>query len=480
VTESYRTPHAETHTEQGHGHNGHGHSHVLPRHHQMLEPRPSSAQAVADFAARPFGAGIPNALILVLGLLAVVGVVAIVLNASGGREPHSKWGYTVAVLAFLMSTAASAPLLAFATRLAKGFWAVPARRAAELYFTSAFVTIPLFLFILLTQLPSFEGRLSIWNDWPGSPYVYEATLAIVFGLLGLIILYFTTRPDMAVVRDVRGRAPFTGWADGWWGRPRQWNVLTTGLILLGAFYLALYAYMHIFLAATMAMSLVSGWKSAIYPGYLGVSGIQAGLATTILTMAALRKWGGMRGYLQITQFWGAAKLLLATSLLFFYFTWDEFITYWYGRQPFELALIHLLFFGPYIVLFLTSFACNFVLPFLLLIWNPIRVGIKGPTRVAAIVLFGNLVDRLRIFVASWSVAGPVGEPIDLAHVPPFQFPTILDLLIVVGMISGVLCLYLLALKRFPPVSLWEYKQANLLTVEKQFHRIRVAVLAKPN
>jgi hypothetical protein len=230
----------------------------------------------------------------------------------------------------------------------------------------------------------------------------------------------------------------------------------------------------------MAMSLVSGWKSAIYPAYQGISGIQAGLATTVLTAAALRTWGGMRGYIQITQFWGAAKLMLATSLLFFYFTWDEFITYWYGRVPEEMILIHLLFFGPYIVLFLTSFACNFVLPFLLLIWNPIRVGINGPTRVAAIILFGNFVDRIRIYVASWSVAGPVGEHLDMAHLPGFQAPTILDVLIVVGMISAVLCLYLLALKRFPPLSLWEYKQANLLTVEKQYHRIHVAVLAKPN
>jgi len=466
-------------TETHNGHNGHGHGHI-PRHHQMLEPRPSSTQAVADFGTRAFGAGIPSGLILILGLLAVVGVVAIVLNASGGREPHSKWGYTMAVMAFLFSTAASAPLLAFATRLAKGFWAVPARRAAELYFTSAFVTVPLYLFILLTQLPSFEGRRSIWNDWPGSPYVYDALLVTVFGLLGLAILYFTTRPDMAVVRDMGRRAPFTGWADGWWGRPKQWNVLTTGLILLGAFYLALYAYVHLYIVADMGMSLVPGWKSAIYPAYHGISGIQAGIATTLLTLAALRRWGGMRGYIQITQFWGAAKLLLATSLLFFYFTWDEFVTYWYGRVPEEMALIHLLFFGPYIVLFLTSFACNFILPFLLLIWNPIRVGINGPVRVAAIVLFGNFVDRLRIYVASWSVAGPVGQHLDWNHVPPFQAPGILDILIVVGMISGVLCLYLLALRRFPPVSLWEYKQAQLLTVEKKYVRLNVAVLAKPN
>jgi molybdopterin-containing oxidoreductase family membrane subunit len=283
-----------------------------------------------------------------------------------------------------------------------------------------------------------------------------------------------------VLRD-RGRSGvFTGWGRGWRGTPKRWSVLTTGLILLGAFYVALYAYVHIFMVADMAMSLVPGWKSAIYPAYHGVSGIQAGFATTLLTIAALRKWGGLRGYIQLAQFWGLAKLLLALSLLFFYFSWDEFATYWYGRTPEEMILIHLLMFGPYIWLYLPGFFMNFVLPFLLLIWNPIRVSIGGPPRVAAIVLLGNFIDRIRIYVASWSVAGPVDVHLDQATLPGFQLPTILDLLIVVGAISGVLLLYLLALRRFPVISLWEYKQADLLTIEKPYVKGHVAVIAKPN
>jgi molybdopterin-containing oxidoreductase family membrane subunit len=462
MTESYATPHAETHTAA---------------HHHAREPRPSGAQAVRDFADRAFG--VPGVLVLVFGVLALLGAIALVLQILSGPEPYSKWGYTAAVLAFLFSTAHSAPMIGFATRLAKGFWAVPIRRAAELYFTAGLITTPLFL-ILLFQLPSFQGRRSIWNDWPGSPHIYDGLLVIAFSLTGWALLYFTTRPDMAVARDRGRRGAFTGWGRGWFGTPKQWSVLTTGLILLGAFYVALYAYVHIFMVADMAMSLVPGWKSAIYPAYHGVSGIQAGFATTLLTIAALRKWGGLRGYIQLAQFWGLAKLLLALSLLFFYFSWDEFVTYWYGRTPEEMILIHLLMFGPYIWLYLPGFFMNFVLPFLLLIWNPIRVSIGGPPRVAAIVLLGNFIDRIRIYVASWSVAGPVDVHLDRATLPGFQLPTILDLLIVVGAISGVLLLYLLALRRFPVISLWEYKQADLLTVEKPYVKGHVAVIAKPN
>ncbi|HEV8638614.1 MAG TPA: hypothetical protein VG370_30755 [Chloroflexota bacterium] len=465
---TYARPHAETHTAP----------HTAPPHH-VREPRPTAAEAVRDFAARAFGAGVSAVLLIVLAVLAVLGLVALVLQILSGPQPYAKWGYTAAVLAFLFSTVHSAPLLAFATRLAKGFWAVPIRRAVELYFTAGLITTPLFL-VLLFQLPSFQGRRSIWNDWPGSPYVYDAVLVIVFSLTGWALLYFTTRPDMAVLRDHGRRHAFTRWGASWRGTPKQWSVLTTGLILLGAFYLALYAYVHIFMVADMAMSLVPGWKSAIYPAYHGVSGLEAGIATALLTAAALRKWGGLRGYIQLPLFWGAAKPLLATALLFFYFSWDEFITYWYGRTPDEMLLIDLLMFKSYLWLFVLSFLMNFVLPFLLLIWNPIRVSINGPPRVAAIVLLGNFIDRIRIYVASWSVAGPPDQHLDAATLPPFQLPTLFDLLIVVGALAGVLLLYLLALRRFPPISLWEYKQADLLTVEKKYLKSHVAVIAKPD
>src|SRR5262245_41087295 len=462
MTESHATPH--------------GAVHPVARHH-VREPRPTTADAMRDFASRAFG--VSAVLTIVLAILALLGLVALVLQLLSGPEPRSKWGYTAAVLAFLFSTVHSAPIVGFMSRLAKGFWAVPIRRAVELYFTAGLITTPLFL-VLLFQLPSFQGRHSIWNDWPGSPQIYDAVLVILFSLTGWAILYFTTRPDMAAVRDRGRRGAFTGWGGGWWGTPKQWNVLTTGLILLGAFYLALYAYVHIFLIADMAMSLVPGWKSAIYPAYHGVSGLEAGVATTLLTIAALRKWGGMRGYIQLPQFWGLAKLMLALALLFFYFSWDEFVTYWYGRTPDEMTLIHLLMFGTYIWLYLPGFLLNFVLPFLLLIWNPIRVSIGGPPRVAAIVLLGNFIDRIRIFVASWSVAGPVDAHYTPSTLPPFQLPTLFDVLIVLGAIAGVLLLYTLALRRFPPLSLWEYKHAALLTTEKPYVRGHVAVIAKPN
>lgn len=415
--------------------------------------------------ARPGAAYWPA--LVVLAVIALVGLIALVAKITSGQEPLAKWGYPAATLAFLVSTAQGTPVFAFATRLAKGFWAVPARRAAELGAVAGLVTTPLFI-VLLAQLPDWHGRPSIWFDWPGAPLLWDSILMTLLTLTGLVLLALSGRPD---------RAASQGTATGWRGTGRQWDVLSGGVVVLGAFYLMVLVFAHVFVFSDLAMSLVPGWKSAIFAPYHAVSGLQGAVAATILLAGALRRFGGLQAYIGLDVFWGAAKLLLGLSLLFFYFTWSELLTNWYGRTVEERFLLDLFMFGPYMVLFIASFCLNFVLPFGLLIWNPIRVSIRGPIFVAGLVVLGNLIDRTRIYVASWSVAGPVGQHFE--HAPPAVIPGSLDLAVMVGAIAAFGVVYLLALRIVPAIGLWELKSGLLLKVERPYLKTEVAVVAKP-
>ena len=426
----------------------------------------TAEEATRDLTSR-IGSG-NLGLMALLAIVALAGVAALVTQISAGPLPLSKWGYPAAALAFLASTAQATPIVAFATRLAKGYWALPLRRAAEIGAVSGLVTTPL-LIVLLLQLPDFRGRNSIWFDWPVGPVAADSVMMILLTFTGLALLYLSARPDRAAA----ARAPRFGWL----GVAGQWDVLTAGLVILGAFYLMVFVFMHVFIVSDLAISLVPGWRSAIIPPYHAVSGLQGGLATAVLFAGALRRFGGLERYIGLDVFWGASKLLLGLSLLFFYFTWSELLTNWYGRTVDEQFLLELHMFGPYMALFIASFCCNFVFPLALLIWNPIRVSIRGPIFVAAIIFVGNLIDRIRIYVSAFSVAGPAG--VHLEHAPPTQYPGGLDLVIFVGAIAAVGFLYLLALRLLPPISLWEYKTGLLLKVERPYLKTEVAIVAKP-
>jgi molybdopterin-containing oxidoreductase family membrane subunit len=434
-------------------------------------------EATRDLVARPrAGSGVYWVTVVVLAVLALGGIGALASLVSSGPQPYHKWGYTAAVLAFLISTFQAAPVVAFTSRLGKGYWGIPLRRAAELGALASIATT-LLMIVLLFQLPDFRSRPSIWFDWPGGPRLWDGVAVVVFALLGLALLYLSCLPDLAAARDAQVGRRFRRLSLGWSGTTRQWQVLSGGIVVLGSFYLMLFVFVNLVVVSDLAISLVPGWRSAVMPPYHGVSGLEAGVATTLLALAGLRRFGRLQDYIGLDPFWGAAKLLLPLALLFFYFTWAELLTNWYGRLPEEQQVLSLFMFGPYLWLFILSFGLNFVLPFVLLIWNPIRVSIAGPTAVSALVVLGNLIDRVRIYVPAWSVAGPVGETIE--QLPPAQYPGLADVLIMLGAIALAVLLYLLALRLFPAVSVWEYKQGVLLSRERAFVRAGLRVIAKP-
>jgi molybdopterin-containing oxidoreductase family membrane subunit len=428
---------------------------------------------------------------VVLAVVAGAGVAALGSLVAGGAEPRAKWGYAAATLAFLLSTAMAAPPLALASRLGRGLWGVPLRRAAELWAVAGLVVAPLGV-LLLAHLPEWRGRPSIWLDWPGAPLVWDGAALVLLGLAGLALLYLGSLPDLAALRDGRAGRLTRPLALGWSGTGRRWDVVARGIVLLGALYLVLYVFMHLLVSSDLALSLVPGWASANVPPYHAVSGLQAGLATAVLALAALRRWGGggaltpahsqgerEREARRDREAFGAAgKLLLAFGLLFFYFTWSELLTYWYGRKPEERELLRLLMFGPYFGPFVLSMLLNCLLPVGLLIWNPIRRSAAGVTLVAALVVVGSFVDRVRIYVAAWSVAGPVGA--HLGPLPPTQYPGIADVLLLAGMPAAVVLLYLLALRVVPAYALWEWRAARLLRAERPYGRTRVEVVGRPS
>ncbi|HLH24413.1 MAG TPA: hypothetical protein VK066_17970 [Chloroflexota bacterium] len=439
-------------------------------------PTVTPREAAHDLVGRPPGGAAYWGAVLVLAILTAAGVAALVVLAAGGAEPRAKWGYTAAMLAFLLSTALAAPPLAFTSRLARGYWGIPLRRVADLFAVGGLVAAPL-LVLLLTQLPDWRDRPSIWLNWPGAPGLWDAVAVIGLTLAGLALVYVTGLPDLAAARDAR-RARAGGLALGWTGTLRRWDVLDLGVKALGALYVLLWGFVNLVVSTDLAMSLVPGWQSAVIPPYHVVSAFEGGIATTILALAVARRWGGLERYVTRDQFHAAAKLLLSLALLFFYFTWCEFLTYWYGRQPREQWLLGLLMFRSYVVPFALAFGLCCVVPFLLLLWNPIRGNIKGATVAAAIVLVGVLADRVRMYVAAWQVAGPVGQ--GQGDLPPMHLPGLLDVLVVLGMPAAVLLLYLLALRLVPAVSLWEYRRDRLLRVEREYIRTKVAVIAKPS
>lgn len=427
-----------------------------------------------------------------LAVLFAAGVVGFVIKLMAGFDDRSEWGYYVATLSFLASTFLAMPVISAGLRLAKANWRRPLTRLTE----NMAITGVLIWFMLipaLIALPDTEGRLSVWFDFPHWMSFRGGNL-MVWGtvvLIGLFLLWTLALPDLAAVRDHMPKSPRGKVARvlslGWTGNTRQWRVLHSGVLLFGAFYLLIYPTLQTLLQADFQAGLLPGMKDAIAPATALINALQGAVAMTLVVMFIMRRFGGYERYFGIDQFWALSKPLLAFSLLWFYFWWGSFITFWYGRQPGETALIQFLILDSYRIPLIFSFLFNFIGPLVALVWNPVRRSIWGPTIVGVGVLFGALINHIRWYVAPFSVLDPP-EGKDWPHVatlmsfedaiPAGQLPGIADVLIIVGGIAGASLLFMLINKIIPVVSMWEVGEGLRLVKVRRYLARYAMVIAK--
>ena len=432
--------------------------------------------------------------VAVFAFMLVLGIIGFVMRVSDGVGDRAIWGYYAAMFAFILTTAQAAPMVAIAPRMAKAQWRRPVSRAAELWSVVGLFNLVLFIPMLWVLPPLSDGRRSLWffdgdkvNSF--SPHIWATVGLVSLVVLGLALVWVSALPDFALIRDT---AP-DGWrrrwsarlARGWRGTSEQWNMQYHRLGILGAFYFMMLIFVHFLISVDFLMTLVPGWIDALFPLTHAANALQAGVATMVLTAWVLRQFGGYKDYIEIDQIWSLGKLLFALSLLWFWFWFSSFNILWYGKKPNEQAVIELLMTGPYLAVFMTVFVLNFLLPLWTMIWNPLRKSIWGPPIIAVSVLIGTFLDRIRLYVAGYSVEG-IGDraidkhALDLEDLPTAVGPGVADVFIMLGFIGGALLLYLLASRIFPILNIWEQRELLMYKFHKTFHRTEVMVLGKPD
>ena len=427
------------------------------------------------------------------GIMFALGIVGYILRLTSGFDDKGAWGYYVAVFAFLMTTTSAAPMVAIAPRIDNSHWRRPISRAAEIWTLSGCLNLLLYI-PLIWLLPSLEnGRRSLWfwgqqEGVPAySPHIW-ATLAILgLVVMGLSVLWLSCLPDFAVLRD-QGEGWRKKWggrlALGWRGTTQQWNWQYHRMGVASAFYFMMLVFVHFFISVEFLMVHVPGWIDSLYPITAAHNALQAGVATMMLTMFFLRKFGGYEDYIGIDQFWGLGKLLLALSLLWFWFWFCSFNVLWYGKKPSEQAVLELLVKGPYLYMFIAIFILVFIFPWFTMIWNPVRRSTWGPPIIAVSVLIGTFLDRVRLYVGAWDVAGSskiVSQlEMKMTEVPSkIPVPDIGDIFLILGFIGGSVLVFMFATRIIPAVNIWEQKEILLYEAEEQFHRTKVKVMGKP-
>ena len=382
------------------------------------------------------------------------------------NNPHM-WDMYIAAFVFWIGMSHSGTLLSAILHLIHADWRKPIYRFAEAMTTFSLMTAGIFPMIHLGRVWNLYWVLPYVSDrghWPNfrSPLVWDAFAISTYLTASMLFLFVGMIPDLAICRDNT-----TGWRKklytmlslGWVGSDRQWRHFRKIYLLMACFLIPLAVSVHSIVSADFAMSIMPGWHITTFPPYFVAGALYSGCAAIITLFILLRYFFRFEDYMTLPIMEKTCKLTFAIAMVWTYLNLIEFASVWYGHDIYNKELLIAKATGAYAWIFWTMIFCGSVLPFALAIQKLRR---HMPT-MFVVSLFLNL----GMFFERWMIVAPTLSMSQEPHQWDIMYGSIVEWAIVFGSFGWFGMLFLIFVKVFPSVSMYEVK-------EMVFHRKRSA------
>src|SRR6266498_1520758 len=334
------------------------------------------------------------------------------LGVTGLNRPVY-WGFYITNFVFFIGISHAGTLISAILRLANAEWRRSITRSAEV------ITVLVLFFgvgNVLMDLGRPDRALNVISHAQfRSPLLWDVTSITTYLTASSIYLFLPLIPDIALLRDrlhgysAAGR-PFPRWrlrlytflAVGWTGSEKQQQRLNRAIGVMAVLVIPIAISVHTVVSWVFAMTIQPMWHSTIFGPYFVAGAIFSGIAALLIAMAIIRRVYHLQDYLKDIHFNHLGLLLMVMSLLWFYFTFAEFLTTYYGSDPAHMSVFLSKTEGKFSPLFWTMAVSCFVVPFILLANNRTRRTIWGTVAASISVEVGMWLERFLIVVPSLS------------------------------------------------------------------------------
>lgn len=389
--------------------------------------------------------------VVILAIIAYIYQYTVGLGVTGlSRQVF--WGVYITDFVFFIGISHAGTLISAILRIVKAEWRRPVTRAAEL------ITVLVLLFgvgSILIDLGRIDRMLNLFRYGNfSSPLLWDITSVMIYLCASSTFLYMALIPDIAMLRD-RGKRPkwlYEILSAGYTGTAKQLRVLDILILVMAIAVIPIAVSVHTVVSFVFAMTIQPMWHSAIFGPYFVVGAIFSGTAALIIAMYLIRKFYPVGDYLQKKQFNNLGLMLLMMACFWFYFTFSEYLTAFYGNEPTEMGIFWSKFTGEFAPLFWGMFICCFVIPFPILAIKRTRT-ILGTTIASVFVVIGMWLERYVIVVPTLTAQR-------LAIESTVYVPTWVEWSILAGCASLFILLYVTFTKFFPIIAIWEIKEGR--------------------
>lgn len=401
--------------------------------------------------------------IWLIGLLAYLTQYRHGLSVTGLSRP-TYWGIYITNFVFFIGISHAGTLISAILRISRAEWRRAITRSAEV------ITVMVLLFgvgNILIDMGRPDRMLNVLK-YPHftSPLLWDVTSITCYLTASLIYLYLPLIPDIARLRDhgVKWKRFYRTLALGWQETPKQKRILEILISIMAVAVIPIAISVHTVVSYVFSMTIQPMWHSAIFGPYFVVGAIFSGIAALLIAMAIIRKVYHLEEYLKNIHFNYLGILLLVMSLLWFYFTFGEYLTVFYGNEPIEMEVYRSKLTGPYAFYFWAMFVSCFVIPLIILVNRRTRT-VTGTVIASIFVTIGMWLERFTIVVPT--LINP-----RLPYAEGAYCPTWVEFLITMGCFAAFILLYMIFTKIFPIVSIWEIEEGRETSLQEVHERVK--------
>jgi len=378
-----------------------------------------------------------------------------------GLRDQVSWGLYIATFVFWVGVSKGGTMISAILRITKTAWRTPLTRLAEAITVFALLAgVPM----IIADLGRPDRILNLFRYGRiQSPLIWDLISVNTYFVACALYFYLPLIPDLAILA-VHPRTPpwrrrlYRALSLRWRNTDQQKELLERAIHVMAIAVIPLAVSVHTVVSWIFAMTLRPGWNSTIFGPYFVVGAIYSGAAAVIVAMLVLRRVFRLEAHIEPRHFRSLGALLLAATLVYFYFNVSEYLTVGYKLEGFERELVENLFRGHFARLFWTAQIFGVIVPSLLMAaglglrkLHRYSVSIVGVS--AVLIVIGAWIKRFLIVVPT------LETPFLPAQRIPAEWksytPTSTEWLIVLGALAAFLLGYTLVAKLFPIVSLWE-------------------------
>jgi len=374
------------------------------------------------------------------------------------------WGVYITNFVFFIGISHAGTFISAILRVVKAEWRRPISRGSEL--TTVFILM-FGVGSVLIDLGRPDRMLYVLR-YPHfrSPLLWDVCSIMTYLTVSSISLYLALIPDIALLRDLGEKRKwfYQVLALGWTGTEKQHRRLEKAITFVSILVIPVMITVHTVVSFVFAMTIQPMWHSAIFGPYFVTGAIFSGVASVTIVMAILRKAYHLENYMKPIHFNNLGVFLMAMTLLWFYFTFTEFITVVYGNEPVHMTIFWSKINGRFSFLFWLHFTLCFIIPLPILVFRKTRT-ITGTIIASISIVAGMWLERFVIIVPTLTnqrlpIAGAI------------YIPTWVEWSILIGCLSLFTLLYTLFTKLFPIVPVWEVREGREKSIALVGERIK--------